>query len=481
MSKNRITIEAAKTYLEYHNQAGDNIYGELAYIGSTDRNRFLLWNTGSSVLEIQSDQWSRINPNPMALFNSLQFLQPGQVKISDICETTYPNLLNQEGNSNPAAVIRLAVMCMNKDGKPEGMLFIGIDVVHLRNVLSLYNSAKSPLHAFPQSPGLQSSYLFDMQGWMLFQSEDMEDPNIQLSTSRIRKGLTGRLGKSDFEGAFLPDAKNQIYWKMVSDVRSGNHSLFETDQNGMKPLILGDRYSLVYAPIPFRSHMGSEPEIIFGLAYLDRSRLKLPELMQPRSFFFMVMISVVVGMALALRILSVIVSKPIGNKNSPVSDTGILKPVHGADTLYLKLKESIRGNTIDPNPENSASTSGGDSRATAMEAAETIPIRNLFVEAQADMVEASSPDMEDTQSQSAGNGRMQGLPDGLSKRQQIIFPVILEKGGITRQEYLELLGDGVTARTAQYDLDIMVKKGYLKKNGKGQSAQYHPAVASGLF
>ena len=120
MSKNRITIEAAKAYLEYHNQAGDNIYGELAYVGSTDRNRFLLWNTGSSVLEIQSDQWSRINPNPMALFNSLQFLQPGQVKISDICETTYPNLLNQEGNSNPAAVIRLAVMCMNKNGKPEG-------------------------------------------------------------------------------------------------------------------------------------------------------------------------------------------------------------------------------------------------------------------------------------------------------------------------------------------------------------------------
>ena len=146
----------------------------------------------------------------------------------------------------------------------------------------------------------------------------------------------------------------------------------------------------------------------------------------------------------------------------------------------MKLKESIRGNTIDPDPENSAS-SGGDSRATAMEAAETIQIRNLFVEVQADIVEASSPVVENTREQSAGDGRMQGLPDGLSKRQQIIFPVILEKGGITRQEYLELLGEGFTARTAQYDLDIMVKKGYLKKNGKGQSAQYHPAVASGLF
>ncbi|MCX5883608.1 MAG: hypothetical protein NTU74_17980, partial [Deltaproteobacteria bacterium] len=70
---------------------------------------------------------------------------------------------------------------MNEDGKLKGFLSIGIDMVYLRNVLTLYNSAKSPLHAFPQSSDLRSSYLFDMQGWILFQSENMDDPLTSLS------------------------------------------------------------------------------------------------------------------------------------------------------------------------------------------------------------------------------------------------------------------------------------------------------------
>jgi two-component system response regulator HydG len=66
----------------------------------------------------------------------------------------------------------------------------------------------------------------------------------------------------------------------------------------------------------------------------------------------------------------------------------------------------------------------------------------------------------------------------LSKRQQKAFPAILQKGGITRQEYQKLIGAELPTRTAQYDLQDLVKKGFLIKSGNGPATRYYPAKFS---
>ncbi|MEI7590728.1 MAG: hypothetical protein WCJ49_05395 [Deltaproteobacteria bacterium] len=274
-------------------------------------------------------------------------------------------------------------------------------------------------------------------------------------------------------------------------------------------MIMGDSFSLVYAPVPFRSQAGREPEIIFGLAYLDRSRLTLPELIQLRYFLLLVMISVIIVTIAAIHILSVTVFKTAGKKDYPDSGTNILRPVYGDDALCSKQEISVAENTKDQMTslppelvdglirrsrvkqkegekekimpgEKRPEFGMGDLRTTGMGEAEMVEIRQILVKESPNIPDATPPVRKGNQGRSTSTGRMDGLPDGLSKRQQIIFPFILENGGITRHEYQELLGDGFPIRAAQYDLEKMVKKGYVKKIGKGQSAHYYP-TGSTLF
>jgi transcriptional regulator with GAF, ATPase, and Fis domain len=63
----------------------------------------------------------------------------------------------------------------------------------------------------------------------------------------------------------------------------------------------------------------------------------------------------------------------------------------------------------------------------------------------------------------------------LNRRQQIAFPTILQKGSISRLEYQRLIGEDIPVRTAQYDLQDLVKRGVLIKSGNGPATRYYPA------
>ncbi|MCM0755411.1 sigma 54-interacting transcriptional regulator [Desulfovibrio aminophilus] len=63
---------------------------------------------------------------------------------------------------------------------------------------------------------------------------------------------------------------------------------------------------------------------------------------------------------------------------------------------------------------------------------------------------------------------------GLNPRQAKALPRIRELGGISRADYEELAG-GVASRTAQADLQDLVAKGLLRKEGKGPATRYRPA------
>jgi len=75
-----------------------------------------------------------------------------------------------------------------------------------------------------------------------------------------------------------------------------------------------------------------------------------------------------------------------------------------------------------------------------------------------------------------------GLPDEpeealppMNERQQKAYPLILEKGSISRVEYQRAIGTNVPSRTAIYDLQNFVRRGILVKTGSGPSTRYAPA------
>ncbi len=69
----------------------------------------------------------------------------------------------------------------------------------------------------------------------------------------------------------------------------------------------------------------------------------------------------------------------------------------------------------------------------------------------------------------------EAIPLELNARQKRAFPFILRKGEITRSEYQDVAGNNLPSRTALYDLHDLVKRGLLKKIGRGPATRYYLA------
>ena len=57
------------------------------------------------------------------------------------------------------------------------------------------------------------------------------------------------------------------------------------------------------------------------------------------------------------------------------------------------------------------------------------------------------------------------------RRMKSLLPEIARRGSLTRKEYQELAG-GVSMRTAQYDLQTLVRQGLLETKGRGPALRY---------
>jgi DNA-binding NtrC family response regulator len=64
------------------------------------------------------------------------------------------------------------------------------------------------------------------------------------------------------------------------------------------------------------------------------------------------------------------------------------------------------------------------------------------------------------------------LPPGLNPRQQKALPLIRARGRVTRSQYEEMIGGLLPPRTAIYDLQDLVKRGVLRKAGRGPATHY---------
>jgi len=247
---------------------------ELAFCSVNTAESVLLIQSDSGIVEIRHDQYASIKGSPISQAQRLRGLKPGAVPFSDMTEVVYPQaVISNLPEPQTYVVFRLVTPLADAQGALRGYLSLGIDAHALRNILSLYNSPKSPLYAFARTSETRFSYFFDDQGWILFQSENYEEPERSLGVETARLGMTGDYGLPDYDKAFRPLPKHESYWRMIVDIQSGRGGVNDIDMPSESADLLSPNHFLVYAPVHFMENPDKGPTIIGGIAYVDRSRL----------------------------------------------------------------------------------------------------------------------------------------------------------------------------------------------------------------
>lgn len=124
----------------------------------------------------------------------------------------------------------------------------------------------------------------------------------------------------------------------------------------------------------------------------------------------------------------------------------------GPDTLPGDIARPERGKLSCP-------PARADSRQPHGEAAET----------------AESPVAQPVPAESEDQGAMPATEDAqprLNARLARLLPQIVELGSISRQEYQDMAGKDISMRTAQYDLQILVRLGLVRREGRGPAQRY---------
>jgi len=247
---------------------------ELCFVGTEANDTVLLVRAGENLIEVKNDQYSFIKGNPGAQAMKLNGLKQGQVRLSELIEVVYPpSALPQGAGPQTFMLYRMTTPVIDAQGVMRGYLVLGVDAYALRNILSLYNSPKSPLYAFARTSENRFSYFFDDQGWILFQSENFEEPERMLSAETARLGMTGDYGMPDYDKAFRPLPKHESYWHMVVEVQAGRSGVDDIDLGADSGGMLSTSHFLVFAPVRFLSNPDKGPEVVGGVAFIDRSRL----------------------------------------------------------------------------------------------------------------------------------------------------------------------------------------------------------------
>ncbi|WP_051445311.1 sigma-54-dependent transcriptional regulator [Desulfocurvus vexinensis] len=310
--------EALRDFLARKTAAGGVGYRELAYLSPDDTGHTLFVVEDGEVFQVPDGRLGAVQPDPFAVFTEAQGLAPGEVLLTQVLYAEHPSPVPGNASRRVAAhVVRLATpVDPDGDGRP-GYVVLGVDVRFLRDILSLYNSPRSPLWAFPRSDEVRFTYVFDPEGWMLFQSEDVERGSQALSTYLPRAGMDGTLGRPGLDVAFRPDTANAEYWLAVNAVREGQAGLLHVGGGRSS----GSRtYSLAYAPVYFTPAPGRERQVYWGLIFMDRSKLTLAAGFKHLDALFVITLAAIALMWIGIFLATRIVTRPIVRLSNMVAE-----------------------------------------------------------------------------------------------------------------------------------------------------------------
>lgn len=257
--------------LQFRVRAEGLRYREVAFMGTDPSQRYLLLSYGGEIISIPPDIASATVGNPFTSLSAAQ--RPGHVQVSQPLEVVYSMVpLNDSVQSIPLYVIRFSTPIYDSQGVFQGMLILSLDLTVLRDAISMFSSSSAPLRTADDETRIRSIF-FDNQGWMLFQSENLEadDASGRLNSDSLRAGFQGEFGRAGFSTAFRPGSNHVNYWSMVSNVQSGHSGQIFLDN--------GDAWGhgdnavegVSFAPVTFTANPDSPHTIVGGLAVLDTS------------------------------------------------------------------------------------------------------------------------------------------------------------------------------------------------------------------
>lgn len=243
-------------------------YRELAFLGVSPENRFLLLNYGGEILPIPNAVAREARLSPYQNFVGER--RQGHVVLSEPLEVVYPMLpINGVVQSLSLFVMRLSTPVYDASGVFQGLLVLSFDISTLRDTLNIFSSSRSPLYAPDSSGSKSSSMFFDAHGWILFQSGSQDGPNAPLSTDGVRSGIKGDFGRPDFGIAFRPAPEQEDFWSIVTEVQAGRSG--NTFVRGRFVLSEGQmsQKTVSYAPLYFTGSVGSEPRLVGGVTVTE--------------------------------------------------------------------------------------------------------------------------------------------------------------------------------------------------------------------
>ena len=257
--------------LQFRVRAEGLRYREVAFMGTDPSQRYLLLSYGGEIISIPPDIASATVGNPFTSLSAAQ--RPGHVQVSQPLEVVYSMVpLNDSVQSIPLYVIRFSTPIYDAQGVFQGMLILSLDLTVLRDAISMFSSSSAPLRTADDETRIRSIF-FDNQGWMLFQSENLEadEASGRLNSDSLRAGFQGEFGRAGFSTAFRPGPNHVNYWSMVSNVQAGHSGQIFLDNSDA----WGQENSAVegvsFAPVTVAANPDSPRTIMGGLAVLDTS------------------------------------------------------------------------------------------------------------------------------------------------------------------------------------------------------------------
>lgn len=335
---------AMRAYLENLGRLRPFPYREFGYLDLEGRDHVFFDTIRDRVMRVPGDAVEDIRPSPFRLLEMGRELVPGQAGLGPIVHLDYHLTLATGADVAVAnEVIRIFAPRTDDAGKVRGVYILSVGARDLRNILSLYNSNRSPIHGYERSAEVRYSFLFDSEGWVLFQSADPDKPQLELTTYLARSGYSGTLGRRGMESAFRPEARYKDFWRMVEEVREGKSGIID-EGNGGELAIAGSPASYMpFAPVRFQPAEEAQPKIVAGVAYMDKSRMTLRAGYKQVDVIFIITLSAIVVVTGIITLLSRAITRPIIDLSRSVARieaSGELAPVdlpdHDHETTVLK-------------------------------------------------------------------------------------------------------------------------------------------------
>ena len=271
LSRGPLTVERMVAHFNAKSEQERNRYREIAFQGQTAEERFVLVNTGSQVVSVPLDQAMGSKFGVFANRDQVEGKPVDYVQIGDPVEVVYPSVPGPGGmRAVSMHVLRLSIPVNTGDKVYRGQLTLSVDLPSLRDVISVHTSIQSPLFLFPQESEQKKSFFFDASGWLLFQSESLEDFGKELSVDLLRVGLVGDVGRPGFNAAFRPGYEHDLYWAMVSDVQAGKSGQSLVSRPFMPPTGTDRTLYLSYVPVVFQESAEAK-RIVGGIGCIDTS------------------------------------------------------------------------------------------------------------------------------------------------------------------------------------------------------------------